>query len=117
MLTPEVHVRIIAELREHAAVIHMMTVYDDVVADAHDAGFVDIGDAVIAPCLFKAVLQVVVRVIRRLHDRIVDICPVNGDPPDKVLILLKQSAVLLMSQFGLLRTDLFFSQFSRLICF
>lgn len=49
---------------EHRAVVHMMTVDDDIVAwQLHIAVFLNIRTAVVGVCLIKAVLQIEVRVV------------------------------------------------------
>mgnify|MGYP001721243521 CR=1 FL=1 len=77
----------------------MVTVDNDVVAEPRRTALVDVGHAIVAVCLVKAVLQVVIRVIRRLHDGIVDARFVNGDPTDEVIVLFKKSAISLLRQF------------------
>ena len=89
----EAPVRIAAEVSEHSAVVHMVTVDNDVVAEPRRTALVDVGHAIVAVCLVKAVLQVVIRIIRRLHDGIVDARFVNGDPTDEVIVLFKKSAI------------------------
>lgn len=71
-----------------------MSVNDDIAALIHRAGFVHIGNAVVAVSLFKAVFQVIIRAVYRLHDGIIQIRSVYGDPADKIIVERIQLGVL-----------------------
>ena len=75
-----------------------MPVDDVVVALSHHAVLVNIRNAVIAVLLLKAVLQIVVRIVRCPHDRIVDVRAVDGDPAHKIAVLIEKGSVLLHCQ-------------------
>ena len=47
---------------------------------------ISIRHPVCAVFLFKAALQVEVGIVRREHHRIVDVCPVNGNPPRHIVV-------------------------------
>lgn len=94
MLPVKILVGILAEVGKHTAVIHMMTVNNAVVGKSEVAVFLHIGNAVIAVLLFKAAFQIVVRIVNRLHYRIVDVCSLNGNPAHKIAVLLIDRSVL-----------------------
>lgn len=47
-----------------------------------------IGYAIVAVRFVKGVLQIKIRIARRLHDRIIDIGAINRNPAHKVRVLL-----------------------------
>ena len=54
----------------------------------HFAIFLHIGTAIVGICLVKAVLQIEVRLIHRLHYGIVDVSICNADPAHQITVLL-----------------------------
>ncbi len=81
----------------------MMTVNHEVVAFCDVAVFLDIRRSQIAVCLFKVVLQIEVRVVLRLHYRVIDGRAGNGNPTYHILIL--QIQLLIFCQHILALTD------------
>ena len=73
----------------------MMTVNNQVVRRfIYITAFAHIGTAVIGVFLVKAVLQIEVRLLRRLHNGIVHLRIVNSYPPHNVAVLLIELCVL-----------------------
>ena len=101
MLPVKILVGIFAEVGKHCPIVHMVTVDHAVVGKFKVAVFLHIGNAVIAVLLFKIAFKIVIRVVYGLHNGIVDVCPVNGNPTHKVAVLLIDRRILFKS--GLLR--------------
>ena len=107
MLDIEVLAGIIAKVVEHRFVLHVMPVDNVVIALSHHAVLVNIRNAVIAVLLLKAVLQIVVWIIRCPHNRVVDVRAVDGDPANKIAVLIEKSPVLLHCQLCFSRSQFF----------
>ena len=84
-----------------------MPVDDVVVALSHHAVLINIRNAVIAVLLLKAVLQIVVWIIRCPHNRVVDVRAVDGDPANKIAVLIEKGSVLLHCQLCFPRSQFF----------
>ena len=65
----------------------MVSVNNQIVACCKVAVLLDIRHSQIAVFLFKVVLQIEIRVVLRLHDRVIDGRSVNGNPTCHILIL------------------------------
>ena len=68
MLPAEVGIGVFAQIGKHRAVVHVMSVNHEVVADPGHTGLVNIGNAIIAVRFIKAALQIEVRLVRGLHN-------------------------------------------------
>lgn len=77
-----------------------MTVNNKVIAACKVAVFLNIRRSQVAIFFIKVTLQIVVRLIRRLHHGVIDGCACNGKPADHIRVFQKQFAVL--------RKDIFF---------
>ena len=91
MLVPKALALELVEMGEHGAVFHVMPVDHKVVGGLlHIAVLLHIRTAVVGVFLIKAVLQIEVRFVYRLHHRIVDIGIRNADPAYQVAVLSEQ---------------------------
>ena len=66
----------------------MVSVNHHIIGLLQIAILLHIGYAIVAVRLVKGVLQIKVGIARCLHDRVIDIGPVNGNPAHKVRVLL-----------------------------
>ena len=91
MLAPKALALEFVEMGEHRAVFHVMPVDNKVVRGLlHIAVLLHIGTAVLGVFLVKAVLQVEVRLVYRLHHGIVDVGIRNADPAHQIAVLSEQ---------------------------
>ena len=89
------------ERSEHSAVIHMMAIDNGVCAGwIEGTSGIDKKHAADIIIAVKILSEIVFRVIRCIHDRIVNLGTLNRKPPDKILILLIQFTVLFHHCFG-----------------
>ena len=93
MLLVEILALILAQVREHGGVFHVMSVDYHIIGLFQIAVLLHIGYAIIAVRLVKGVLQIKVGITRCLHDRVIDIGAVNGNPAHKVRVLLIDSSI------------------------
>ena len=107
---------------KHCAILHMMTVNNQVVRRLiHITAFAHIGTAVIGVFLVKAVFQVEVQILRRLHNGIVDQRIVNSNPSHNIAVLLIEFCVLRehyrfsLRSFGSLACFVFFYDFRKTV--
>ena len=91
---------VILQSSEHLAALNVMTVNDKVIAARNVAVFLNIRCSQVAVFFFKVALQIVVRLIRRLHHRVIEGRAGYGKPADHICVFQKQFAVL--------RKDIFF---------
>ena len=87
MLLIEIPIRILAQIGKHGTVVHVVSVDHQIVRLPKHAVFLHIGYAVGTVCLVKPMLQIKIRVIRGLHDGIVNVCPLNSYPTHKIRVL------------------------------
>ena len=90
----------------------MMTVEHAVVRNSEVAVFLHIGNAVGAVLLVKSSFQIVIWFVDGLHNGIVDICSLNGNPAHKIVVLFIHRRIFLIGglcggfRFGFLRGSL-----------
>ena len=94
MLLIKVLAFIFAEIGKHRPVVHVMAVDHAVVGQRKVAVFLHIGHAVIAVLLVKAPFQIEIRLVHGLHHGIVDVRAEDGEPAQKVAVLLLHRPVL-----------------------
>ena len=85
---------IFAEIGKHCPIVHVMAVDHAVVGQRKVAVFLYIGHTVIAVLLVEAPFQVVIRLVHGLHHGIVDVCAGDGEPANKIAVLLLHRPVL-----------------------
>ena len=88
----------------------MMAVNHKVVTNPGHTGLINIGNAAVAVCFIKATLQIEVRLVRGLHDGVIDIRTIDPDPADKVIVLRKQCIILFVGKRRLCCRQFFFVQ-------
>ena len=72
---------------EHAAVLHVVAVDEDVVRRAHIAVFGDIQRAAVRPLAVEVHVQVLARRVGGKHDDVVDVGAVDPQPADRIRIV------------------------------
>ena len=85
---------VILQSPEHFAALNVMTVNNKVIAARKVAVFLNIRCTQVAVFLFKIALQIVVRLIRRLHHGIIEGCAGYGKPANHIRVFQKQLFVL-----------------------
>ena len=94
MILPIADGGIVQQIVEHGAVLHVVAVDDQIVAQSGGTAFIQVRNAIIAVCLIKAMLQIEVGGINGLHNGIIDIGAINADPADEIAVFLIQCFVL-----------------------
>ena len=84
---------VIFQCPEHPAALDVVSVNNQIITCSKVAVLLDIRHSQITVLLFKVVLQIEIRIVLTLHDRVIDGCSVNGNPPRHILILQIQLLV------------------------
>ena len=95
VLAPERLVLIVHQRAEHAAVLHMVAVDDDVVGRLHVARLGDIQRAAVGVLAIEIGVQIFFGRVRRVHDDVVDGRAVDLQPADGFGIFSHQRLILL----------------------
>ena len=108
VLLIEVLAFVFAEIGKHCPVVHVMAVDHTVVRQCKVAVFLHIGHAVIAVLFVKAPFQIEIWIVHGLHHGIVNVRAGDGEPANKIAVLLLHRPVLfkrrqLRQQLGFLR--------------
>ena len=83
----EILALILAQVREHGAVFHVVSVNHHIIRLFQIAVLLHIGHAIIAVRLVKGVLQIKVGIARCLHDRVIDIRIGDIQPSHRIAML------------------------------
>ncbi len=86
--------REIIQIAEHGAALHVVAVYDQVVRFPNVAGLVQIKGSAVGIVAVKINMQVFVRLVRRVHDHVVNRRSLYFEPADGIGVFRREGGVL-----------------------